>query len=56
MDCLCDVASVIVCACVCVLGGVGGGGQGLRQADLVIKSLEIAPHHGGVVTKIPSRG
>ena len=51
MDCLCDVASVIVCACVCVLGG-----QGLRQADLVIKSLEIAPHHGGVVTKIPSRG
>ena len=54
MDCLCDVASVIVCACVCVLGGVGG--EGLRQADLVIKSLEIASHHGGVVTKIPSRG
>ena len=44
MDCLCDVASVIVCACVC---WVGGGGQGLQQTDLVIKGLEIASHHGG---------
>ena len=40
MDCLCDVASVIVCVC-----WEGGGGVG--QTDLVMKGLEIASHHGG---------
>ena len=40
MDCLCDVASVIVCVCV-------GRGEGVRQTDLVMKDLEIASHHGG---------
>ena len=46
MDCLCDVASVIVFACVCVGWGGGRGGQGLQQTDLVIKGLEIASHQG----------
>ena len=40
MDCLCDVASVIVCVCV-----LGGGGVG--QTDLVMKGLEITSHNGG---------
>ena len=39
MDCLCDVASVIVCVC------WEGGGVG--QTDLVMKGLEIASHHWG---------
>ena len=42
MDCLCHCG---FCDCVCVLG------RGVGQTDVVMKSSEIASHHGGVVTK-----
>ena len=41
MDCLCHCG---FCDCVCVLGG--GGGE-VGQTDVVMKSSEIASHHGG---------
>ena len=39
MDCLCHCG---FCDCVCLLGGGGVG-----QTDVVMKSSEIASHHGG---------
>ena len=46
MDCLCDVASVIMCVCVCVCVCVLGG-ECVGQTDLIMEGLEIESHHWG---------